>query len=103
MSDAAADVEASSGSGLIYHLLVPLMLALVVHAIAILALVEGWTVTDESRFAPRVEVLEATLIQLEPEAPAPAAVVEQPQIETPAPTPRRDAEPAAREATPAAD
>ena len=103
MSDVTADVEASSGSGLIYHLLVPLMLALVVHAIAILALVEGWTVTDESRFAPQVEVLEATLIQLEPEAPAPAAVVEQPQVETPAPTPRREAEPAARDATPAAD
>ena len=79
------------------------MLALVVHAIAILALVEGWTVTDESRFAPRVEVLEATLIQLEPAAPAPAAVVEQPQVEAPAPTPQQDAEPAARDTVPAAD
>ena len=103
MSEAAADVEASSGSGVVYHLLVPLMLALVVHAIAILALVEGWTVTDESRFAPRVEVLEATLIQLEPAAPAPAAVVEQPQVEAPAPTPQQDAEPAARDTVPAAD
>ena len=101
MSEAAADVGASSGSGVVYHLIVPLMLALVVHAIAVLALVEGWTVTDESRFAPRVEVLEATLIQVEPAAPA--AVVEQPQVEAPAPTPRRDAEPAARDTVPAAD
>jgi len=105
VSEVAADVEESSGSGLVYHLFVPLLLALVVHAIAILALVEGWTVTDESRFAPRVEVLEATLIQLEPEAPAPApaAVVERPRVETPAPTPQRDPEPAVRETAPAAD
>ena len=103
MSEVAADAEASSGSGVVYHLLVPMMLALVVHAIAILALVEGWTVTDESRFAPRVEVLEATLIQLEPAAPAPAAVVEQPRVEAPAPTPQREAEPAARDTVPAVD
>ena len=83
----------SSAAGFWYGLGIPLVLALVVHAMAVLALIEGWTVTDESSYAPRTEVIEARLIELEA-TPAPAEVVERP---SPAPRP----EPAPREARPA--
>jgi colicin import membrane protein len=100
----AAPQPETGGSSFMFTVGIPLVLALVIHAIAILALVEGWSVTDESRFTPRIAAIDARLIQIEAEAPpAPAQVVERP-TPTPAPQPApaqtRTPEPV-REARPA--
>jgi colicin import membrane protein len=91
LSAAVAEQPGGGGwSNALFSYGLPLLLASVIHAIAILALVEGWSVSDESRFAPRIEAIDAQLIQLEAAAPPAAAEV----VERPAPTPAAPPQPA---------
>lgn len=96
MSEAVAQGSPGGWSNALFSYGLPLLLASVIHAIAVLALVEGWSVTDESRFAPRIEAIEAQLIQLEAAVPPAAEVVERP-----APTPAAQPAPAPTERRPA--
>lgn len=102
MSEQAVAPPGTGSAGFWYGLGIPLVLAVVVHAMAVLALIEGWTVTDDSSYAPRIEVIEARLIELEA-TPAPAEVVERPSpAARPEPTPR-EARPEPRETSPPAE
>jgi colicin import membrane protein len=87
MSEVAAPPVETSGpdfAGLWVRFGVPLVLTVLIHAVAILTFTQGWS-TEPSGLRETPRAIEARLLTLEAQAPEPAARTEAPRTPEPAP------------------